>query len=335
MVRMKNRSFTWWGPLLLGALLLPSCSINKWAVYKVADALSSGGGGGAFTRDNDPELVAEALPFAMKMYESLLDSAPDHPQLLLTTGSAFISYANAFLQTPAGMLPDDQYERKQQMLQRARNLYLRGRDYVLRAIKIRHKDFEQYLKLDPTRLTGAALVASAPLQAMKKEDVPYLWWAGAGWMAAFSTNPFDMRLALSREQAVALLQRALQLDESFMQGALHEFFVSYYGSLPASAGGSEEKARFHFQRALELSGGRNASTYLALATTVVVAKQDQKEFRELLEKALAINPDETPDNRLANVINQRKARWLLEHIGDFFLIGPEQAEPSAEPVPLE
>ncbi len=330
MVPMKRCSLPRWGGLLLAALLLPSCSINRWAVNKAADVLSSGSGGGAFVRDDDPELVGDALPFALKMYESLLESAPEHPRLLLTTGSAFIMYANAFLQTPAGMLPDSEYDRRQGMLERARSLYLRGRDYVLKGIQVRHRDFGRYLAMDPMKSPAAVLAASAPLKAMKKEDVPWLFWAGAGWMAAFSTNPFDMRLALSRDQAVGLLLRALELDESFQQGALHEFFVSYYGSLPASAGGSEEKARYHFTRAVMLSGGRSTGPYLALATSIDVATQNEKEYRELLDKALAIDPEQTPENRLVNVLNQRKARWLLEHIDDYFLGDAAAEEPEPQ-----
>lgn len=335
MTSMNRRSLPKWGLLLLAAVLLPSCSINRWATRKMADVLSSGGGGGgAFTRDDDPELVGDALPFALKMYETFLESSPEHPELLLTTGSGFIMYANAFLQTPAGMLPEEEFDRRQEMLERARRMYLRGRDYVLKAIQLRHPGFQRYLELDPTKTPAAALAVSAPLEEMEKEDVPYLFWAGAGWMAAFSANPFDMRLALSRDQAVGLLMRALELDESFQKGMLHELFIAYYGSLPASAGGSAEKARRHFERAVELSEGRSAGPYLALATSVDVAAQNEQEFRELLDKALAIDPDQDPDNRLVNVLAQRRARWLLEHVDDFFLADEEAGETESD-LPLE
>jgi predicted anti-sigma-YlaC factor YlaD len=50
-----------------------------------------------------------------------------------------------------------------------------------------------------------------------------------------------------------------------------------------------------------------------------VKKQDSAEYRDLLEKALAIDVNADVPDRLVNVINQRRARWLLDHIGDFFL----------------
>ncbi|HDT13544.1 MAG TPA: hypothetical protein ENO03_04220 [Candidatus Aminicenantes bacterium] len=58
---------------------------------------------------------------------------------------------------------------------------------------------------------------------------------------------------------------------------------------------------------------------MALATTVSVKEQNAAEFKELLERVLAFDPDSSPATRLVNIINRRKARWLLAHIDDFFI----------------
>jgi predicted anti-sigma-YlaC factor YlaD len=47
--------------------------------------------------------------------------------------------------------------------------------------------------------------------------------------------------------------------------------------------------------------------------------QNKAEFQSLLEKALAVDPDADLDNRLANLVAQRRARWLLKHIDEMFL----------------
>jgi len=49
-----------------------------------------------------------------------------------------------------------------------------------------------------------------------------------------------------------------------------------------------------------------------------------EEFRQLLAQALAIDPEDNPDNRLQILLSQEKARWLLDHIEDFFLIDLEE-----------
>ncbi|MDZ7793006.1 MAG: TRAP transporter TatT component family protein [Spirochaetia bacterium] len=82
----------------------------------------------------------------------------------------------------------------------------------------------------------------------------------------------------------------------------------------------EQKARFHFNQAVELSDGHALGPYVALAGSIAVKNQDAQEYRRLLEKALSIEVDKYPEMRLENTILQEKARWMLEHIEDKFLV---------------
>lgn len=296
------------------AVVLTSCSINKVAVNLVAKTLSSGDST-VFTGEEDPQLVADALPFAMKLYESLLEQTPENEELLLTTGSIFTMYANAFVQTPASMLPENEYEQQQQMLKRAKKMYLRGRGYLLQALELRYPGFGEYLQSNELEQALAPTVS---------EDVPLLFWTSASWLGAFSTDTFDMELLLNLSKPISILNRALELDEAWSEGMIHDTLISIYGSLPEAMGGSQEKARYHFEKALEYSGGLSPSPYVALASTVSVANQDVEEFRQLLGQAIAIDPEDNPDNRLQILLSQEKARWLLEHIEDFFLIDLEE-----------
>ena len=110
----------------------------------------------------------------------------------------------------------------------------------------------------------------------------------------------------------ALIDRALELDESFESGAIHGFLITYEMSRSGAAGDPAERARGHFDRALELSGGQLASPWVALAESVALAEQDRVEFEDLLGRALAIDPDARPEWRMDNLVYQRRARWLLE-----------------------
>ena len=296
--------------LVLVLLASGGCSLKRLAVNSVAGMLSSSGSSTVFTGEDDPQLVADALPFAMKLYESLLAQTPENTGLLLATGSMFAMYANAFVQTPAGMLPETEYPQRQAAMARAKHLYLRGRDYCLKALELRHPGLR------------AGLEAGNPtaLQKTGPQDVPYLYWTAASWMGGFSAEPFDMEMLLTLSRPLALMARAFQLEEGYGKGAIHEFYISVYGSLPVSLGGSQEKARFHFSRAVELAGGLTAGPYVALATSVSIPTQNSSEYRDLLGQALAIDLDSSPENRLVNLLSQRKARWLLEHIEDYFLL---------------
>jgi hypothetical protein len=123
--------------------------------------------------------------------------------------------------------------------------------------------------------------------------------------------------------AGALVARVLELDETYDRGAAHEFFVSYEASRP---GGSADKARDHYRRALELSNGTRASLHLALAESVAVQDQDLPRFQELLGLALAVDPDGVPELRLVNTIARRRAERLGTRVTELFLVANLEEE---------
>ena len=280
------------------------CSAKRVAVGAVADALG-GGEGGSFASDEDPELVRDALPFGLKLYETLLESTPDHRGLLVATASGFASYAY-LLQDQASRIEAVDRDGARALRQRASRLYLRGRDYALRGLEVAHPGFRDALAADP----GAALAKT------DRDDVDLLYWFAAAQAGALSANKGDAELIADLPNAGAFMQRVLELDESYGAGAAHEFFVSYEASRP---GGSVARAREHFARARELANGERASIFVALAENVSVQQQDLAEFQSLLDQALAVDADRAPQNRLTNVLAQRRAQWLREHAADLFL----------------
>jgi len=292
------------------ALSLGACSIEKFAVKKAAGMLSGSSSADVFSTDNDPDFVGDALPFAIKLYETLLASVPGHDGLRLRTGSLYIMYANAFVQTPADMTPRRELETKEYLLARAKNLYLRGRDILFVALEKKNPRIRRQLK---ERRYAEAM---APF---KKEDAPLLYWTALGWVAAFSVNPFDMTLGQTVPQTRAMIERVAALEPGYGRGALDAFYVSYYGSLPEYLGGDVAKAREHFAKAQATAGKTDTSSLIALATTVSVKEQNAAEFKDLLGQVLAFDPDSNPSTRLVNILNRRKARWLLDHIDDFFI----------------
>jgi predicted anti-sigma-YlaC factor YlaD len=128
-----------------------------------------------------------------------------------------------------------------------------------------------------------------------------------------------MTLGQTVPQTRAMIERVEALEPGYGNGSLDAFYVSYYGSLPDFLGGDAAKAREHFARAQALAGKSDTSSLLALATTVSVKEQNAAEFKALLGRVLAFDPDSSPANRLVNILNQRKARWFLGHIDDFFI----------------
>ena len=101
------------------------------------------------------------------------------------------------------------------------------------------------------------------------------------------------------------------------------FLLQYSASLPEGMGGGIEKAEYHYKKAVELSEGKKASPYVSYALAVCTKRDDQMgadNFKNVLEKALSIDENEVPEDRLENIVFKRKAEWLLENIENYFLI---------------
>jgi predicted anti-sigma-YlaC factor YlaD len=308
LMRRKLFSQVMLGCVVLAWFAVSGCSIRRYALNKAADAVAQSGT--AFSSDDDPELVKAAAPFSLKLMESLLAENPRHSGLLTSTASGFTQYAYAFVQEEADEVEPRDVAAAEAMRARARRLYLRAQRYGVRGLEVQHPGFGKALLADP----------KAAVRATTKADVPLLYWTAAAWASAISLSKDNPELVGQIPAMEALIDRALELDESYGQGAIHTFLISYEMSRPGAPGDPVTRARKHFDRAMALAQGNDASPLVALAEAVTIQKQDVKQFESLLNQALAVNPDANPDNRLLNTVMHRRARWLLSRKSELFLV---------------
>jgi len=295
-------------PLLLAFAVAGSsaCSIKKMAANTIASTLADTGT--TFTSDEDIQLVGDALPFALKLYESTLASTPKHQALLLATCSAFTQYAYAYIEAGAEALPSSRRAEIQSARDRALRLYLRARGYCFRGLDARVGDKTSVALIqDPQGVVARARAA----------DVPLLYWTAASWGLAISLGIDQPELAVDLPNVRVLADRALALDEKWSKGAIHELFITL-DSLPEALGGNPARAKEHFDKAVELQQGLSPGPYVSLATGVVVSSQDRAEFERLLKTALSIDPEKDPPNRLITLVTQQRARVLLDRIDERF-----------------
>jgi predicted anti-sigma-YlaC factor YlaD len=292
--------------LALLAALLPACSIKKMAVNRLGDALA--GTGSSFASDEDPELVGDAVPFGLKTMEALLAESPRHEGLLLATCSGFTQYAYGWIQLEADYVEEDSLARATHRRERARKLYLRALGYGMRGLEVDHPGLRAALSQDPV----------AALAKTKKTDVPLLYWTAAAWAGAMSLKINDSEVSADQPIVDALARRALALDPSWERGSIHEFFVSWESGR-SSIGGSKEKALEHYQKAVELSRGLRVSPYVTYAESIAVPEQDRAAFTTALEKALTVDATRPDDQRLVNILMQKRARWLLPRVDEYFI----------------
>src|SRR5262245_16342213 len=231
--------------------LASGCSLKTMAVKTVANTLSAPGD--VFTRDDDPDLIRDATPFALKLYESLLESVPNHVPLLISTCGGFTQYGYAFLEAEADSLDLSRRADATALRDRALKHYLRGRGYCLRGIDARFG-----------KGTSAALLQNpeAAVAKARKDDVPLLYWTAAAWGSAISLGIDRPDLAVDFPTVRALADRALALDPEWNRGAIHELLITL-DSLPEALGGNPERAREHFKKAVEIQKGLSPGPYVS------------------------------------------------------------------------
>ena len=334
--------------LFLAALALAAAGggcLKHLALNAAADAVS--GSGGAYGRDDDPELVRGAVPFGLKTMEGLADQLPDHVGLRTAMARGFTQYAFAFVQVDADELEPVEAEepeaakatekqnerssekedatlekvhaerrgelaaRAQALRARAGRLYLRARDHGLDGLRLRHGITAEALR-GPDR--------EKALQSVEKEDVELLYWTLVPWAAAISLEKRNLQLVADRPVVSALLDRALALDEAWDKGTLHEFSLAWdSGGRPE--GTTPAKLQAHFDRALELSKGKRLSLLVSRAENILEKAQDRQGFVAQLEevKKAPIDDPTMREDRLANLLAKRRAAWLLDRVGTLFL----------------
>ena len=133
-------------------VVLTGCSVKRMAVNKLGNALASGGS--TFSGDDDPDLVGAALPFSLKLMESLLAESPKHRGLLLASASGFVAYSNIYVDRQADLAEAESLDRSLALRGRARRLYLRAHDYGMRGLEAAHPGFRAALEKEPASALG-------------------------------------------------------------------------------------------------------------------------------------------------------------------------------------
>jgi len=291
--------------VLLSAAFLSACSVKKYAINQLGDALA--GAGTTFASDDDPELVRAAVPFSLKLIESLLVESPKNQGLLLAAARGFTEYSYAFVQEDADELEDTDRVRATALRARAARLYLRARNYGMRGLEGKHPGFAERLKANPKQA----------VKALKKSEVPMMYWTAISWGAALSAS-HDFMMLPEIPRFEALIDRVMELDEGYDEGTVHTFLITYEMARLNPKGDRATNAKLHFDRAVALGGGHQAGPLVAYAENVLVPQKKKAEFQEMLRQALRMDLNASPENRELNLAEQRRARWLLSRTDKLF-----------------
>jgi predicted anti-sigma-YlaC factor YlaD len=290
--------------IVTATFLLVAASLTSCAVLRAGEYATE-----AFMRESDPALAADAMPTMMKAAEALSLADPRSESKALTRASLYVMYANAFLDTEAFLLPEEDYAASRLLSLRAKALYLRASAILVPLVE----------RKEPSIFTGDSGGGSAggtSSTGFGKKDVPLLYWTAAAILAAFADDPMDFDNAARVAGAITLFELAREMDPPWNGGALHELAITIYGSLPADLGGDRGKARAAFALATGATGSSSPGAFVSYAQAVCVAEGDRNGFRESLEAALSLRP--RPESALMDSLARRKAERLLADIDLYF-----------------
>lgn len=280
--------------VLIITTVLSGCSSRRLAVQATLPLVSSQIV--SMQEERDVGLAEKAIPASLKMLEGLAKEDPENVWILENLAEGFCGYAFSFLE-------DSEPER-------ASGLYLRGKNYALRALEIQSNG---------QKWSGLSWVEfSKKLKEVNHSQQPALFWMGQCWGSWLSLNLDSVEAFSDLPRVDALMNRVLELDPEFHHAGPHLFLGAFYGGRSRMLGGNPDKAREHFEQALKITEGKYLLIPLLYSKTYAVQNQDQKLFEIQLKKVLETSEDIFPEQRLANQVAKQKAKTLLEKIDELF-----------------
>jgi len=250
----------------------------------------------ALFEEDDLELAKTAIESNLKLLEGMLKRHPENEKLLFLATQGYTAYALGFVEDHD--------------LERARKLYLRAKNFGLKILCCK-KQFKTALNEDLDTFTES-------LNQFSKNNVPALFWTANAWGSYINLSMTDPQALVELPKVQVIMQRVLELDESYFFGGAHLFFGTILAAKPPLLGGNPQKARQHFDRCLEFSNGKFLLPYVYYAEHYAVRTMNQELFQQLLQTVVSTDIDVLPEQRLPNAIAKKKAQLLLSAEAELF-----------------
>ena len=275
--------------LLVLSLLTGCASLMSSATSRMADNISL-----AILNQDDPATVRDGAPAYLLMIDGLIEGDPQNTGLLLTGARLYGSYAGAFAEDE----------------QRAQRLAQKALAYARRAL------CQQDAGLCAAS-NDKLEVFSNELGKSSARDLEALYGFGVAWASWVQASAGDWNAVAGLAKIEALFERCLEIDETHDNGGAHVYLGVIKTLLPAAVGGKPEVARAHFERAIEISEGKNLMVKVLMARHYARNVFDRELHDELLTAVMGAEA-EYPGYTLANSLAKVEAEQLLDESEEFF-----------------
>lgn len=300
---MKKYAF-----ILILPIALCACSLNKTVTSVVTEIMYKGMP--AAEREDDEFIARQAAASMLLSLEAFHENHPSNKKLLTLMSQSYANYAFGFSEGDMLRYKGKNEKRYNDARARALRFYSRGKQYGLTAMQQK----SAFKKAITSNLTDF----EKSLKVFHKKDVPTLFWTGFNWGGWINLNLDDPNEIAKLARAQAIMERAIELDETFYYGSAHTFFGALASARPKMLGGDPELGKKHFEKALEISNNKYLMSKVLYAQFYAVQIQDKELFTKLLNEVVESPEDILPEQRLANQIAKTRAKLLLERIEEYF-----------------
>ena len=273
---------------------LGACSMAELTVKASMPMID--GGMVAINREPDLQLAEDAMPANIELMEGMLINAPNNTKLRNYAAQAYYGYAYGFV--------EDKNKN------RATAFYRRGLNHALH--NLHNEGVTQQI------LKGKLSTLQTKLNDLDTDNVAALFWAASNWAKWIDHNKSNTEAIADLPRAVMLMQRAIELDETFFMAGPHIFFGVYYGSRSPMLGGNFTLSEQHFNAARKLNNNQLLMIDLLQAEYLDRQKFDQQAFHNRLNELIIQDSTLNNDMTLINNIAKRKARRLLTKESTWF-----------------
>lgn len=275
--------------LLLLPLLLGGCGLAKLSRIQ---------------QESDLMVVEATLEGNLKTLERMAKIG--NTSLLVKTARAFSSYSGFIEDKMEEAEIADDMETSTEMRARAIEYYRRSEEYAFKALAKSDETFKEARDVD-------IAVFEKALQKLKKKQVEPIFWAAYALARGISLQKDDPMQIVDLARVELMMQRVLELDETFYFGSAHLFYAVYYGDRAPAIGGDPEKAKEHIDHVDRINDGRFLMSKFYLARYYAYPKQDAQLYKQALQEILDAPSDIYPGEEAATSLAKSRAkRWLAQ-----------------------
>lgn len=284
------------GSVLLAIALVSGCAAQRQAGWEQEVAAVEGDAAAVLQQANELWLQRAdmtKLEEALAVFEDAAAIDTTNLELLITLARGNYFLADAFL--------SDEKDRQTEVYEKSLSFAEKGMAL--------HPEFKELV-------AGGEPVEDA-IRVLPPEYVGAIYWGSAS-LGKWGLNKGLPTILKNKERGRKMMERCVELDETYFYGGPHRWFGSYYGKLPAIAGRDLEKAKTHFEKAIAIAPNYFGTRVLQ-AEYYSKNAQDKELFRSDLEFVLNTPSDVIPELVPEQDVEKRKAQEMLDAIDDTFL----------------